>query len=469
MSLNKLLIVVGLAATLSTTVSAQRFDFDRLSRAAENYTVILDIQIELSFGVQSTEQQERVLGTVVRDDGLVLFDGSFLDAGSEFGFAGGLTVRTTPTSITVTTLEGTELAAEYVGMDRTSRLGFARILESNDEFVPVRFTRTQRFTIGSWVAIYTLLPDYVVPPIAADIGMISALLSEPEPFPLIVGFSPIQVGGVLYDERMNAVGVLGNLPEPIAGSIDPAGFGAGPSFPLLGIVQGDRLQRLVDDPPMRGEVDRGWLGITLQALTPDIANFLQLPVESGIIVNDVVAGSPADQAGLQTGDVIYAIDGFPVPVDREERLPVFQRRISEMGPGADVSFDVYRTSQDTLTAVVVDATLADAPMSASDAPEYENSLLEFTVRELVFADFMANNLDRDTFAGAVVSKLESGGPAFVGGLRIGDVIQRIGTEDIASIGDAETVLESDRLREADEVIFFVWRAGRTLFVNVKVT
>ena len=73
------LFLCGLFIGLAAPAVAQNFDFDKLHKKIEKYTVILDMKIELSFGMQTNEQEQRVMGTVVTADGLIIFDGSFLE------------------------------------------------------------------------------------------------------------------------------------------------------------------------------------------------------------------------------------------------------------------------------------------------------------------------------------------------------------------------------------------------------
>ena len=280
----------------------------------------------------------------------------------------------------------------------------------------------------------------------------------------------MQITSVLFDETLEPVGALGMLNNPSSASMDPGGmldsfnqFGV----PLLGVVTADRLVKLIADPPEKGKLDRGWLGITLQALTEDIAQFWNFDMSGGIIVNDVVNNSPADQAGLEIGDVIYEINGQQVEVDKEEMIPVFQRSIAEMGPGTAVEFSVIRLKDDQTDTLQLLATLQTSPLAATDAPEYENKALELTVRDLVFADYLFYNLDSETFSGVVVSELKQGGLADLEGLMIGDVIQRIGNNVVTLVEEVEPIMEEIEERKPEEIIFFVWRNNKTLFVNVK--
>lgn len=470
--LRVIIIALGIVTTfLWRTGAAQSFDFAKLQQAVGKYTVIIDMKLEISFGVHTNEQEDRLMGTIVSPDGLVLFNGGSLSSDDAYSSYAGFSVKTTPISIEVTTLDGRRFEGEYVGVDRFTRIGFLRLLGTGEnEFKPISFRPEKKFDVGSWLSLYTLLPEFVHPPLAADIGMISTIVKSPEYFPLTVGFNSLQITSVLFNEALEPVGVLGMLDDPSASGLD--GGGMMESFtqfdmPLLGVVTGDRLAKLIADPPQKGKIDRGWLGITLQALTEDIAAFWNLENSSGIIVNDVVKSSPAAQAGLEVGDIIYEVNGQPVEVDKEEKIPVFQRFISELGPGTAIEFSVLRVGDIGVDTLQLLATLQSAPIAATDAPEYESEALEFKVRDMVFDDYLFHNLDSETFHGVVVSELKQGGLADLEGLTIGDIIQRVGSASVKSVEEIEPVLKEIEKKKPNEVIFFVWRNNKTLFVNVK--
>jgi serine protease Do len=383
----------------------------------------------------------------------------------------GMSIRVTPVKIEVTTLQGKKYKAELVGIDRFTQLGFARITDAGGtRFASVQFSMNQQFKIGSWLAAYMLLPEFVTPPVAADIGMISSLIDSPEKFPLTVGFGGLEMASVLYDERLTPVGVLGALMDPSSASTDAGGMISGSGegdVQLLGVVTGERIQKLIASPPKKGEDERSWLGITLQALTKDIGEFLNVGASGGIIVTDVVKGSPAAKSGMAVGDVIHEINGQPVEVDMEEKVPIFQRRIAEMAPGTQVEFSVLRPHDQKVDTLRVVATLEKAPLTAANAPTYESKDFEFKVRNIVFSDYIQNNLDVGSLTGVVVSDLKQSGLADVGGLELGDVIQRIGSNSITSIDDVQAVMTKITTDKPREVVFFVWRNNKTMFVNVK--
>lgn len=459
---------MALLALTPAKAPAQEFDFGQLQEMTRSFTVIIDMKLEISFGIHTSDQQERYLGTIVTEDGLVLFNGMSL---GETGLASlsPITIKITPIKIEVTTLDGGKYDAEYLGVDRFTQIGFIKIIaDETERFTPIHFLIGKRFKAGEWLTLYMLLPEFVNPPLAADVGMVSSVVESPEFFPLTVGFSPIQMASVLFDENLEPVGVLGMLLDPSQGDAGGMLESFGQSgIPLLGVIASERLEKLIADPPMKGRPDHGWLGITLQALTPEIAQFWGLDISSGIIVNDIVTNSPAQKAGLQVGDIVYEMNGQPVEIDRDENLPVFQRLIAELSPGTSVELAVIRRAESVIDTLQLLATLEKAPLAAAEAATYEIKALEFEVRNLVFADYLFRNLDQETFSGVVVAELKQGGLADVGGLRLGDVIQRINNRPVTSIDEVKAIIETGLSEKPREVIFFVWRDNKTLFVNVK--
>ncbi|MCB2230822.1 PDZ domain-containing protein [bacterium] len=465
------LAILGLGAAASpANAITTDFDFGRLSKQVEQYSLVMEMKLELSFGMQTTEQEITLLATVVSKDGLVVFDGTTLDLSDPFNTFSSFSIKSTPTRIEFKTLDGsTTYEGEYIGNDRYTKIGMARIVDSTGtEFPYCKFSNKASLSTGDWVALYYLLPEFVSPRVGADIGMVSTVIEMPEKFPMIVGFGPHELVSVLFDQNLNPLGVLGMLPDPASGSADGSmrSFG-GDDFPIMGLIGADKIAQLVADPPVKGQIVRGWLGITLQALTRDIQEFFNIEAGGGIIVNEVMTGSPADVAGLKVGDILIDVNGQAIEVDTEEKLPVFQRRISEMGPDTPVEFTVIRTGDDLVDTTNVTAILGKAPIAATDAEEYENDKLEIKVRDLVFTDYMLYNVEPEEFSGVVVSELEPGGLANIGGLRIGDVVQRIGASEVNSVDEAKVALEALLEKDPSEVVFFVWRNNKTMFVNVK--
>jgi len=455
---------------ITASVNAQNFDFEQLEKKIRDYTVIVEIKIEFSFGMHTNEQEERQLGTIVSEDGLIMFNGTSLSSDATFSSFAGVTIKTTPTRIDIFSLEGDRYEGEFIGVDRFTKIGFVKILKAEKKFTPIKFKTEKKFQTGDWLALYMMLPEFITPPLAADVGMLSTIVKSPENFPLTVGFNALQVTSVLYDEDLQPVGVLGSLMDPSFATTDQSGllesfnqFG----IPLLGVITPDRLSKIIANPPQKGEIDRSWLGITLQALTSEIADFWNLTALGGIIVNDIVKNSPAEKAGLMVGDIIYEVNGLAVEIDKEEKISIFQRMISEMGPGTQIELSILRPMDNSFDTLMLLTTLEKAPIAATEAEEYENNSLEFKVRNMVFADYMIYQLEQQTFSGVVVTEIKPGGLAIIAGLTLGDIIQKINNVPVTSVDDIKNIMERIEQEKPEEIIFFVWRDNKTLFVNVK--
>lgn len=468
--MRQLSLVVAVVTLLVSPGSAQEFDFEKLKSKADGYTVIIEMEIEFSLGTQTHSSEQEIMGALVNETGLVIFDGSMLDYSHPYSAVTGAMFKATPTKIVVKTLDGQEFSAKYIGVDSYTRLGFVQ-LEAGalKGRLPVKFTTGHNFKTGQWLSILGLMPKHVSPRLRVGIGMVTAVLTSPEPFPATSGFRQFQSGQVIYSGELEAVGLLGLL-NNFSNNGDQSSrfdsFGE-QTAPIVGIITGETINRLIADPPILGTSTRAWLGITLQALTSDIAEFLSIDAPGGIIVNNVVKGSPASRAGLEIGDVIHQVNGLQVQVDSEEKVSIFQRLISEMEPESAVELAVLRPTSAGPKSLSMIANLEAAPKSASEALEYESERLDLTFRDLVFADYLYYNLDDETLFGVVVSKMEMGGAAMIGGLAIGDIVQQIDGQSVNSVEEVGLIIDQMEQDQPSEVIFFVFRDSKTLFVNLK--
>jgi len=470
-SLRKLLFLAFIMIVPAGSVLAYDFDYEKISADAYEYMVIIDIEVEVSFGTQSTEMKNRTLGTIVSPDGLVIFDGNPINQDDPFSVMSGMQVNIEPKKIEITLMDERIYQAEFIGIDQFTKLGFCRIISENKEkFKYLKLKKRDGFTVGEMLTAFILLPNYVAPPLAVDVGMVSAIINEPEEFVLTVGFNELEAASVLYDTSGAAVGLLVRLSDQGQAEFGSAsnGFVSIEDFmPLLGVGDVKKIQKLIKNPPKKGEITRGWLGIHLQALTADMAEFWNLNIAGGIIVNDVVDDSPADKAGLQTGDIIVKLNGHSIEVDSDETLPIFRRQILEFAAGTEVDFEIFRRHNGNIDTLNITATLTRAPLSPGEAPDFEDDNFEMKLRDMVFADYSFYNLDQDKFKGVVVKEIESGGWASVGGINPGDIIQSIDGNNVANIDDARKLLSDIAGSKPEEVIFFIWRNNKTLFINIK--
>jgi serine protease Do len=210
------------------------------------------------------------------------------------------------------------------------------------------------------------------------------------------------------------------------------------------------------------ELPKAWLGVDTQVMTEEVANALGMKGTKGFRVTQVLPATEAEKAGLAVGDVLTALDGSPLNAYRLQDAEMLKRIVERMTVGADASFVVKRGGEEKTLAVKLEAT----PQPASEAATGESDDVECKVRDLVYMDRIDNRWPIEQ-KGALVTDAARGGPAYLAGLRAGDLLLRIGMDEIPDVAAFDAT--SKRLRETKPplISLFVRRDYRTLYVFVE--
>jgi serine protease Do len=248
--------------------------------------------------------------------------------------------------------------------------------------------------------------------------------------------NPGNSGGPLFNMKGEVVG--------INTAILATGQGIGFAIPVN--LARDLLPQLRD----RGFVTRGWLGVYIQKLTPDLAKGVGAPDDRGVLVTDVHDNSPAAAAGVKRRDVIVAFDGKPV--NDVSELP---RLVAATPVGKSVPLTVLRDGQRIELAVKV-AEMAEERVAARPSPSPNAPVqrkLGFTVRELT--PDLARRLGARPGRGVVVSGVDAGSAAEEAGLREGDVIVEVNRQGVGSLKQFQTSL--GRVKTGEAILLLVRR------------
>ena len=437
------LVVAGSTADAGPSAAFEKY---RASVVAVNYYVETSIMREVR------EIGGRDLGLLVAPD-LVLLNGSIVTSSS---------TGAQPHDFRVMFVDGSEADAVYVGRDEFANLAFLRLEEAVPARArPIQFGKAPKLRVGDPVFTLGLLPENLQPIVRLQAGRVVAAVDRPKPFIVTDLAVARALGGPVFTADGAFAGVLSELGE--AGPSFAQSFGGDGDENAAIIIDAATVQRLTLAPPRRGQSQRAWLGITLQALDKDMAEYWGLGDNTGgIIINSVMPGSPAEQAGLREGDLVLHMNGEPVPVSEEEHVPIFVEQIGSHPVGSRLKLDVLRAGKH----LEANIDLVAAPKSRLDAATYHNDEFELTVRELVFQDYRSFDLKPD-FKGALVSRVEEGGWAGVGGLESGDILQKLDDRAITSPDDVKQVLEAAAAEKRKKLVFFVQRGGRTQFITVQ--
>lgn len=210
-----------------------------------------------------------------------------------------------------------------------------------------------------------------------------------------------------------------------------------------------------------------WLGVYgLQPMDPEVAKLLQLENKSGVVVSDILAGSPAARAGLQERDIVLAIDGQPLPRLKPDRVVVgyFSQAMLQRQPGDVIILDIWRGTEHQAITV----RLGEEPKLSREADRHYFERLGFTVREFLNADSILQRTKPTEAQGVVVHFVKPGSQVATVGLRPDDWIREIDGDEIKSYAQAVAKLKSiEAEKNRAEFILLVSRAGETSVLRVK--
>ncbi|MEO0086119.1 MAG: PDZ domain-containing protein, partial [candidate division WOR-3 bacterium] len=257
--------------------------------------------------------------------------------------------------------------------------------------------------------------------------------------------NPGNSGGALVNTAGELVGINTAIRSPVGANVG-IGFA----------VPADLVRSVTDQLIEHGRVVRGYLGIRPQEVTDAIRKAMKLGDAAGVLVSEVLPGTPAAVAGMKVGDVIVEVNG--VRVSGVER---FRRDIAELRPGTRVKLTVFRNGRKLqLEAKLTEFTEERQASVPQDEPK--TAWLGLSVRALTTEE--RQRLSES--GGVAVEEVERGRPAAEAGIQRGDVILRVGDSDIANEADfAKAAKELAGTKEP--ILLYLKRDGRPLFVAVE--
>ena len=255
--------------------------------------------------------------------------------------------------------------------------------------------------------------------------------------------NPGNSGGPLINLRGEVIGINTAIFSRTGGNI-----GIGFAIPI------NLVKELLPQLRRKGKVTRGYLGVLIQKVTPEIAESLGMDKGHGALVANVSKGGPAEKAGVKVGDVIIEFDGHTVKESGD--LPII---VARTPVEKKISMTVLRDKKEVVLNVAV-GELKDQEVLASASEKGEFGI---TVQSLT--PQMAESLGLEKSEGVVVTAVESGSAAEDGGIRRGDVILEVDRRAVRNLDDYKKA--TARVRKGRGVLFLVRRGESTLFLALK--
>lgn len=407
------------------------------------------------------------IGVIVAPDGLVMVNSDVyplsLDIisgeGASFSFG-------EPSDFKVKLFDEKEYEAEFIGKDDQVQAAFLKITAPLPAPLPyVDFASGEEIEVGQPVYLLELLQErYNFEPLFTPYT-INAVIPTPRRKLLINAENyALSAGGLLITAAGEAVGVT--LRSSMDFSFRPPSEFEEFHKEYLEIAPSEWFRDLIKNPPMLGKADyqgKAWLGIGMQALTPELRDYWQTPSEGGIVVNRVYPASPAEKAGLKVQDVILTFDYQPVDIKRNEDLNRFKEMITAKAPGASVELTLFREGKTRKQKVKLDA----APRAIDLAEKIQLSELGVEVRELTRDILYDYNLPLDT-EGVYVYQVDHASPAGLGGLEVGGIITRVDGQAVQDLQSFAAMIKRANEGNPRKIMLQVQQRRETQFVFVDV-
>jgi serine protease Do len=365
--------------------------------------------------------------------------------------------------ITLQQDERQELKATLIGVDKETDLALLKV-ETARKLPALKWGDSDALRVGDWVMA-----------IGNPLGLGGTVTTG------IVSARARAIGAGRFDDfiqtdaainRGNSGGPLVNLQGDIVG-INTAIFSqTGGSIGIGFAIPASLARTVIEQIKNKGKVQRAWLGVQIQAVTPDIAESMGLPSDKGALVGVVTDNSPAMAAGLKAGDVIISFDGKEVISNRA--LP---RMVAETAPGKKVALVISRKGQRQTVAVTLaelpddDAQAANisanepapTPGAGSDGPKLIDGL-GVTAAPLN-AELRRRFELSESAKGLVITKIN---PSSLAGqqqqLRPGDLILEINQQPVGNVADAQTQVAEAKKKGRKTVLVLVERRGEQQFL-----
>lgn len=350
-------------------------------------------------------------GFIIDADGLVITNHHVIDGADE---------------IIVRLADRREFEAELVGSDAETDIAVLRI--PADDLPTLEFGGTESLKPGEWV-IAIGSPFQFEQSVTA--GIVSAKGrsqgSQQQYVPFIqtdVAINRGNSGGPLINTDGKVVGINSWILSSHGGNI-------GLSFSIPSEVARNSVDQLLE----HGRVSRGFLGVTLQAVSREQADALELERPAGALINQVEPGSPADEAGIEVGDVILEFEGMPI--DRHSELPPL---VGMERPGTEIELTVWRWGERRTLEVTLgeqDASAIERGRDGDSAAEPSNAL--GLVVEPLNSELRRRYGDPD--GGVLISEVESDN-AYRAGIRQGQLILMINNRPVGDMDDFEQIVSA---------------------------
>ena len=392
----------------------------------------LDEFLERFFGRQDPRQfQRRSLGSgfILDETGYIVTNNHVIENADE---------------ITVKLKNGDEYDAAIIGTDPSTDIALIKI-DAETDLPTLELGDSEKLDIGQWVLAIGNpfgLDHTVTAGIVSAKGRVIGAGAYDDFIQTDASINPGNSGGPLIDMEGRVVGINTAI---VAG-----GDGIGFAIPI------SMAEAVIAQLRETGEVTRGWIGVAIQELTRELKEYYDAP--EGVLITDVFSGDPADEAGIEPGDIIVAVNGEKVESPGE-----LSRKIADIMPGEDVVLSVIRDGEEKeITATVAkrdETRLGERPR---EQPEEDPAKDELGLEVVDIDRETAEQLGMDDAEGVIVVGVAPDTRASDAGFSRGDIIREINRQPVNSTDDYRKIVSN--AEEGDVLSFYVIRPREGIMI-----
>jgi serine protease Do len=368
-------------------------------------------------------------GFILSEDGFILTNAHVLDDADE------VTVRLT---------DKREFKARVVGTDPRTDVGLLKI--DAERLPTVRIGDPASLKVGEWVVAIGSPFGFENSVTAGIVSAVGRALPDESLVPFIqtdVAINPGNSGGPLFDLKGEVVGINSQIYSRTGGYM-----GLSFAIPI------DLAIQVSDELRLHGKVTRGWLGVQIQDVTPELAASFGLEAPAGALVAEIEKGSPATSAGIQAGDVITAFGGRSIRNSGD--LPPL---VAATAPGTKVPLQLWRKGRSREVEVAVAQLVEERPAERTRDQAAPPNRLGLVLSELDEAEKRELEVASGLFVESAV------GAAAKAGIREGDLVVAVNDEVVLSLAGFNKLLAKQPQDRA--IALLVRRGGRALYVAIK--
>ncbi len=342
-----------------------------------------------------------------------------------------------------------EYEAKVIGSDKDSDVALIKI--EGDDFPMLKFGDSNALKVGEWVLAIGSPFGFDHTVTAGIVSAKSRSLPSDNYVPFIqtdVAINPGNSGGPLFNMDGEVIGINSQIYSRSGGFM-------GLSFAIPIEMAVDVAMQIKDS----GKVSRGWLGVLIQEVTRELAETFGMKTPHGALIAKVLDDSPAQQAGLQVGDVIVEFNGKKVT--RSSSLPPLVGRtpVNKYANVTIIRDRKQKTIKVKIAQLPTDITQASAPIEKPE--QVEKSALGMSVTPLDKATRDRLNLS----SGVLVMEIDAQGPASNAGIRKGDVISMIDNHGVNTVDEFDEIV--DGLQDQKSVAILIQRSNGPVFLAIK--